>query len=78
MPPAARGGGLDGGIYSLSFICNLCRSVYSPNYNVARERAGEFGSVGIPATEEEGERSLQRRSEEAGEIRCCIVVVVQV
>jgi hypothetical protein len=35
--------------------------------SVARERAGEFGSVGIPATGEEGERSLQRRSEEAGE-----------
>ena len=36
--------------------------------SVARERAGEFGSIGIPATGEEGERSLQRRSEEAGEI----------
>ena len=34
--------------------------------SVAWERTGEFGSVGIPATGEEGERSLQRRSEEAG------------
>ena len=30
--------------------------------SVARERAGEFGGVGIPATREEGENQLVQRS----------------
>jgi hypothetical protein len=54
--------------------------VWGIEEGVARERAGEFGSVGISATgeEEEDPSRGEEKGEKASKSELCIVVVVRV